>query len=93
MEIVYSFWSLVDIDNLIIKFVVGIQLMLFLPMCIYWDRDIVICFKVVLKDLNVNPIMEQIKLQYLCSVEPNEVSETSKIKTKLGKLLHVNVDS
>ena len=60
----------------------------FLPMCIYWDRDIVTCFKVVLKDPNVNPIMEHIKLQYLCSVEPNDVSGTSKIKTKIGKLLH-----
>ena len=60
----------------------------FLPMCIYWDRDIVTCFKVVLKGRNVNPIMEHIKLQYLCSVEPNDVSRTSKIKTKLGKLLH-----
>ena len=31
---VYSFWSLGDIDSLIIKFVVCIALMLFLPMCI-----------------------------------------------------------
>ena len=67
--------------------------MLFLPMCIYWDRDIVICFKEVLKGLNVNLSIEQIKLQCLCSVEPKDVSGTSKIKTKLGKLLHLNVDS
>ena len=67
--------------------------MLFLPMCIYWERNIVICFKEVLKDPNVNLIMEQIKLQCLCSVEPKEVSGTSKIKPKLGKLLHLSVDS
>ena len=67
--------------------------MLLLPMCIYWDRDIVICLKEVLKDLSVNLIMEQIQLQCLCSVEPKDVSGTSKIKTKLGKLLHLNVDS
>ena len=36
--------------------------MLFLPMCIYWDRDTIIYFKEVLKDPNVNLIMEQIKL-------------------------------
>ena len=66
--------------------------MLFLPMCIYWDRDIVICVKEVLKDPNVNLVMEQIKLQCLCSVESKNVSETSKIKIKLGKLLCVNVD-
>ena len=47
---VYSLWLLVEIDNLIIYFVVCIALMLFLPMCIYWDRDIVICLKEVLKD-------------------------------------------
>ena len=40
-------------------------LMLFLPMCIYWYRDIVICFKELLKDPNVNHIMEQIKLSEL----------------------------
>ena len=37
--------------------------------------------------------MEQIKLQWLCSVEPKDVTGTSKIKTKLGKLLHLNGDS
>ena len=37
--------------------------------------------------------MEQIKLQRLCSVEPKDVSGTSKIKTKLEKLLHLNRDS
>ena len=67
-------------------------LMLFLIMCIYWDRDIVICFKEFLKDPNVNLIIEQIKRQCLCSVEPKDVKGTSKIKTKLGKLLHLNVD-
>ena len=67
--------------------------MLFLSMCIYWDRDIVICFKEVLKDPNVNLIMEQFKLQCLCSVEPKDASGTSKIKTKLGELLHLNFDS
>ena len=67
--------------------------MLFLPICIYWDRDIVVCFKEVLQDPNVNLIMEQIKLQCLCPVEPKEVSGTSKIKSKLRKLLHLNVDS
>ena len=61
--------------------------MLFLPMSIYWDRDIVICFKEVLKDSNVNLIIEQIKLQ--CQ----DLSGDSKIKTKLGKLLHLNVSS
>ena len=60
--------------------------MLFLPMCIYWDRDIVICFKKVLKDPNINLIMKQVKLQCLCSVEPKDVRGTSKIKTKLEKL-------
>ena len=49
-------------------------------------------FQEVLKDPNVNLIMEQIKLQCLCSVEPKHVSGTSKTKTKLGKLLHPNVD-
>ena len=85
--------------------------MMVLPECIYWDRDIVICFKEVLKDVNetcvltlyvkdagvskslenlwINTnmfhlIMEQIKLQCLCSVVPKDVSGTSKIKTKLG---------
>ena len=67
--------------------------MLFLPMCIYWDRDIAICFKEVLKDHNVNLIKKQIKLQCLCSVELKDASRTSKIKTKLGKILHLNVDS
>ena len=37
--------------------------------------------------------MKQIKLQCLCSVEPKDVSGTSKIKTKLGELLHLNFDS
>ena len=64
-----------------------------LPVCIYWDRDIVICFKEVLKDPNVNVTKEQIKLQCLRSVEPKDASGTSKIKSKLGKLLHLNVDS
>ena len=49
-------------------------------------------FKEVLKDPNINLITEQIKLQCLCSVEPN-VSGTSKIKTTLRKLLHLNGDS
>ena len=66
--------------------------MLFLPMCIYRDRDIVICFKEILKYRNVNLILEQIKLQSLCSVEPKDASGTSKIKIKIGKLLHLNVD-
>ena len=57
--------------------------MLFLPMCIYWDRDIVICFNKVLKDPNVNLIIEQIKLQCPCSVEAKDETVTSKIKTKL----------
>ena len=64
-----------------------------LPRCIYWDRSIVICFKEVLKDPNVKLIIEKIKLQCLCSVESKDASGTSKIKTKLGKLLHLNVDS
>ena len=67
--------------------------MLFSPMCIYWHRDIVIWFKEVLKDPNVNLIMEQIKLRCLCFVKPKDASGTSKIKTKLGKLLHLNIDS
>ena len=67
--------------------------MLFLLMCIYLDRDIGICFKEVLKDPNVNLITEQIKLQCLDSVEPKDASGTSKIKTKLGKLLHLDFDS
>ena len=50
-------------------------------------------YNLFLKDPNVNLIIEQIKLQCLCSVEPKDVSGTSKIKTKLGKLLHLNVDS
>ena len=37
--------------------------------------------------------MEQFKLECLCSVEPKNASGTSKIKTKLGKLLHLSVDS
>ena len=49
----------------------------FLPKCIYWNRDIVICFKEILKDPNVNLIMEQFKLQYLCSAEANDASGTS----------------
>ena len=51
------------------------------------------CFKEVLKDPNVNLIVEQNKLQCLCSIEPKDVSRTSKIKIKLGKLLHLNGDS
>ena len=62
--------------------------MLFLPMCIYWDKDIVIYFKDILKDSNVNLVMEQ----HFCFVEPKDASGTSKIKTKLGRLLHLNVD-
>ena len=49
--------------------------------------------KEVLKDPNVNLITEKFKLQCLCYVEPKDASRTSKIKTKLGKLLHLNVDS
>ena len=56
-------------------------------------RDIAICFKEILKDRNVNLIKEQIKLQCLCSVELKNASRTSKIKTKHGKILHLNVDS
>ena len=52
-----------------------------------------ICFKEFLKDPDVNLIMEQFKLQCLCSVETKGESGTSKIKTKLRKLLHLNVDS
>ena len=52
-----------------IQFAVCIALMLFLPICIYWDRDVLICFKEVFKDPNVNLIMKQIKLQCLCSVD------------------------
>ena len=56
------------------------------------------CFKEVLKDPNINLIVEQcsallLQLQCICSVEPKDVSGTSKIKTKLGKLLHLNGDS
>ena len=72
---------------------VRIALMLFLPMCIYWGRHIMICFKEVLKDPNVNFITEKFKLQCLCYVEPKDASRTSKTKTKLGKHLHLNVDS
>ena len=50
------------------------------------------CFKEVLKDPNINLIMEQIKVQCLYSVEPKNISGTSKIKTKLGRLFHLNVD-
>ena len=50
-------------------------------------------FKEVLKDPNINLTMEQIKLQCLCSVELKDVSGTSKIKTKLGKILHLHGDS
>ena len=67
----YSFRSLVDIDNLI-QIVVYIELMLFLPMCTYWDRYNVICFKKILKDFNIKLIMKQIKLQSLCSVQPKD---------------------
>ena len=56
---------------------VWIALMPFLPKYIYWNRDIVICFKEILKDPNVNLIMEQFKLQYLCSAEANNASGTS----------------
>ena len=56
---------------------VWIALMPFLPKCIYWNRDIVIFFKEILKDPNVNLIMEQFKLQCLCSAEPNDASGTS----------------
>ena len=66
--------------------------MLFLLMCVYWNIDIINCFKEVLKDLNVNLTMEQIKLQCLCSVEPKDVRGTSETKTKLRNLLRVNVD-
>ena len=31
-------------------------------------------------------IMEQVKLRWLCCVEPNDASGTSKIKSKLGLL-------
>ena len=55
--------------------------------------NVVICSKEVLKDPNVNLIMEQFKLQCLCSVEPKDASGTGKIKTKLGKPLHLNVDT
>ena len=37
--------------------------------------------------------MEQTKVQCLYSVEPKDASGTSKIKTKLGKLLHLSADS
>ena len=72
---------------------VCIALMLFLPMCIYSDIDIVICFKEVLKDPNINLIMDSIRLQCPCSVEPKDVSRTSKIKLKLRDSLHLSVDS
>ena len=45
-------------------------------------------FLKVLRDPNINLIMKQIKLQCPCSVETKDVSGTSKIKTKLEKLLH-----
>ena len=48
------------------------------------------CFKEVLKDPNIKLIKEQIKLQWLCSVEPKDVSGTSKIESKLQRLLHLN---
>ena len=57
-------------------FVVCIALMLF-PMCIYWDRDIITSFKKILKDPNVNLIMEQIELQCLRSEKPKDASTTS----------------
>ena len=37
--------------------------------------------------------MEQFKLQCFCSVEPKDASGTRKIQTKLGKPLHLNVES
>ena len=37
--------------------------------------------------------MEQFTLQYFCSVEPKDASGNRKIKTKLGKRLHLNGDS
>ena len=38
--------------------------------------------------------MEQMKLQCPCSaVEPKDLSGTSKVKIKLGKLFHLNGDS
>ena len=40
------------------------------------------------ESFNANLIMEQIKLQCLCSVALKDISGT-----KLGKLLHLNVDS
>ena len=40
------------------------------------------------KNPNVNLVMEQ----PFCSVEPTDASRTSKIQTKLGRLLHLNVD-
>ena len=36
--------------------------------------------------------MDQIKLQCLCFVETKDISGTSKIETKLGKLFHLNRD-
>ena len=69
-------------------FMVYTALMLFLPMRIYWDRDIVICFKEVLKYPNVNLIIEQIKLKCLCSVKPKDASGTSKID--LNKKIMIN---
>ena len=67
--------------------------MLFLPMCFNGNRDILTCFKEVLKNPNVNLIMEQIKLQCLCSLEPKYASATNKVKAKLRELLDLNVDS
>ena len=59
--------------------------------CIYWDRDIVICFEEVLKDPNTKRIIEQINTVCLYSVEQKDLSGTSKTKTKLENLLHPNV--
>ena len=59
--------------------------MLCLSIRIYWDRHILNCFKEVLKDPNVNLIMERIRLQCLCPVKPKNISGTSKIKTKRGE--------
>ena len=65
---VYSFWSFVDTDT-ITYFVVCIASMLFLPVCIHWDWDIIICFREVwtcywymcaftMKDKRVNESLE-----------------------------------
>ena len=64
--------------------------MLFFYQYVFTETDIVICFKKVLQDPNVNVIMEQIKLQCLCSVELEETSsfrcevELAKQKLNLG---------